>query len=58
MNTSNSSEKSTKVIEFDEDGNILEGKRETTIEMTDLKAEKKANSLMREFVPAGKVNQS
>jgi hypothetical protein len=26
--------------------------------MTDLKAEKKANSLMREFVPAGKVNQS
>lgn len=57
LNTSQSSEKSTKVIEFDEDGNILEGKRTTTIEMTDLKAPK-ANQLMREFVPAGKVNQS
>lgn len=58
LNTSQSSEKSTKVIEFDEDGNILEGKR-TTIEMTDLKETRSgANSLMREFVPAGKVNQS
>lgn len=57
LDTSQSSERSTKVIEFDEDGNILEGKRGSTLEMTDLK-ETRANQLMREFVPAGKVNQS
>ena len=59
LDTSNtSSQYSTRVIEFDENQNEIVGniKKKSSLEMVDLRP--KANQEVREFKPAGTVNQS
>lgn len=59
ISSSDSSKHSKRIIEFDEDDQIIEAKPGSTFEMVDLKAKPTANQLMREFNPseAGSYSQ-